>query len=134
MGTRGQQRGKPFFWLAHFSTQYHRVEVELLRVREFTPGDHPFSITDFKRSWATAKKLAAIEDLHFHDLRRTAVTRWIQHGNPIALAGKVAGHSRLETTMRYYTAADTEIVRDFSNRMNTLHNETGDSSEADTIP
>lgn len=50
------------------------------------------------RFFATAKRLAGIEDLHFHDLRRTVVTRWIQQGNPLALAGKLAGHSQLQTS------------------------------------
>jgi integrase len=98
-----------------------RVKLELLRVREFTPGDMPFQFADFKRSWTTAKRIAGIDDLHFHDLRRTAITRWIIQGNPIALAGKIAGHTNIETTMKHYTTADADIVRGFTERMNAKH-------------
>jgi len=110
-----------------------RVEAELVRVREFTMGVRPFPFTDFKRSWATAKKLAGIEDLHFHDLRRTAITRWIKDGHAMAIAGKIAGHSRLETTMKHYTAADAEMVRNLSKQMNDLHKESRGAFDAETI-
>ncbi len=83
-----------------------RAKDELKRIREFTPGEKPFPFADFKRSFATAKRLAGIEDLHFHDLRRTAITRWLQQGTSLAFAGKFAGHSQLQTTMKHYTATD----------------------------
>lgn len=105
-----------------------RSMAELYRVREFTPGDCPFPFSDFKRSWATAKEIAGIEDLHlhlhFHDLRRAAITRWIMQGNPIALAGKIAGHTNLETTMKHYTSADADIVHGFTEKMNAIHLQT----------
>ncbi len=108
-----------------------RAMTELYHVREFTPGDRPFPFLDFKRSWATAKEIAGITDLHFHDLRRTAITRWIMQGNPIALAGKIAGHTNLETTMKHYTSADADIVNGFTEKMNAIHSqaipETADS-------
>ncbi len=104
-----------------FAPLTNRIKDELLRIKPAVDGDRPFPFDDFKRSWATAKRIAGIDDLHFHDLRRTAITRWIRQGNPIALAGKIAGHSRLETTMKHYTAADEEIVRHFAEKMNELH-------------
>ena len=100
-----------------------RVKAELYRVREFTPGDRPFPFADFKRSWATAKQIAGIEDLHFHDLRRSAITRWIMDGNPIALAGKIAGHTNIATTMKHYTSADADIIHSFTEKMNAKHAE-----------
>jgi len=98
-----------------------RVKTELYRVREFTPGEQPFPFTEFKRSWATAKRIAEIEDLHFHDLRRTALTRWQKAGLPIALAGKMAGHTNLQTTMKHYTATDAATASEFAERLNLLH-------------
>ncbi|MEO7673472.1 MAG: site-specific integrase, partial [Pyrinomonadaceae bacterium] len=53
-----------------------RCVVELKRLPSFGIGDVVFPFAEFKRSWKTAKKLAGISDLHFHDLRRTAVTRF----------------------------------------------------------
>jgi integrase len=98
-----------------------RAKDELYKLRAITTTKGPFPFCDFKRSWATAKRIAGVDDLHFHDLRRTAITRWIQQGNPIALAGKIAGHTRLETTMKHYTSADAEIVSGFTQKMNAVH-------------
>ncbi len=100
-----------------------RVKAELVRVREFTPGEMPFPFADFKRSWATAKRIAGIDDLHFHDLRRTALTRWQRYGLPLALAGKMAGHTNLQTTMKHYTATDSDIIRNFAETINSIHAE-----------
>lgn len=106
-----------------------RAKDELCKVREFTFGERPFPVTDIKRSFATAKRLAEIEDLHFHDLRRTAITRWIQQGNPIALAGKLAGHSQLQTTMKHYTSTDADIVREIAEKMNAIHSQLNEKAE-----
>lgn len=98
-----------------------RAMDELNRIRKFTRGEKPFPFAEFKRSFATAKRLAGIDDLHFHDLRRTAITRWLQQGNPLALAGKLAGHSQLQTTMKHYISTDIEMVRGIAEQMNTFH-------------
>lgn len=98
-----------------------RTADELVRIKAFSDSERPFQFANFKRSWRTAKRLAGIEDLRFHDLRRTAITRWIQRGLPIAIAGKIAGHSRLETTMKHYAATDTEMVRDLAADLNRAH-------------
>lgn len=98
-----------------------RAKDELLHVKTFTIGESPFPFTNIKRSFATAKRIAKIDDLHFHDLRRTAITRWIQQGNPIALAGKLAGHSQLQTTMKHYTSTDVEMVREIAEKMNAFY-------------
>lgn len=98
-----------------------RAASELLSIKELTESERPFPFADFKRSWATAKRIAGLEDLHFHDLRRTAITHWIQQGHPIALAGKVAGHSRIETTMKHYTGVDIDTIRRLVDSMNTAN-------------
>jgi integrase len=101
----------------------NRAEVELKKIQKITNDQNPFPFTDIKRSFATAKRIAGIDDLHFHDLRRTAITRWIQQGNPLALAGKLAGHSQLQTTMKHYTSTDAEIVGEFAKKMNVVHSQ-----------
>ncbi len=100
-----------------------RAKTEFEKLREISSSEKPFPFTDIKRSFATAKRIAGIEDLHFHDLRRTAITRWIQHGTPLAFAGKFAGHSQLQTTMKHYTATDANIIQEINERMNTFNSE-----------
>ncbi|HUF04341.1 MAG TPA: site-specific integrase [Aridibacter sp.] len=98
-----------------------RTKTELLGLREISDSVGPFPFADFKRSWATVKEIAGIDDLRFHDLRRTAITKWIMQGNPIAMAGKLAGHTNLDTTLKHYTSSDADIVRSFAEKMNAGH-------------
>jgi integrase len=109
-----------------------RAKVELLRIKEFSSGENPFNFGDFRRSFATAKRLAGIDDLHFHDLRRTAITRWIQEGTPLAFAGKFAGHSQLQTTMKHYTAIDADMARELSEKMNVFHSQRNNKAEIES--
>jgi integrase len=103
-----------------------RAKDELEKLKEISTGANPFPLKDIKRSFATAKKLAKIDDLHFHDLRRTAITRWIQQGTPLALAGKLGGHTQLQTTMKHYTANDAESVKEITERMNNFYAQLND--------
>ncbi len=109
-----------------------RAKAELEQIKEISDGEKPFPFADFKRSFATAKRIAKIDDLHFHDLRRTAITRWIQQGSPIAFAGKLAGHSQLQTTMKHYTSTDAEIVQEITERMNNYHSQTNNNAEIES--
>lgn len=104
-----------------------RARVELEKLRDISPGANPFPLKDIKRSFTTAKRLAGIGDLHFHDLRRTAITRWIQQGTPLALAGKLGGHTQLQTTMKHYTANDAAAVKEITERMNNFYSQLNES-------
>ncbi|MBK9215680.1 MAG: site-specific integrase [Chloracidobacterium sp.] len=100
-----------------------RAKAELENVRSFTPEgeSRPFPFVDFKHGWQTAKRIAGIDDLHFHDLRASAITRWQRDGLPLAFASKIAGHSDTRTTSKFYTSADVEIVRELAETMNRSH-------------
>ncbi len=100
-----------------------RVKDELLDLQPYSNSDRPFPFVEIKRAFNTAKRLAKIEDLHFHDLRRTAVVRWVQNGVPLALAGKIAGHSELQTTMKHYIANDIETVQGVVEKLNAFHSQ-----------
>lgn len=102
-----------------------RVKAELRRIRTFArEGERrPFPFVDFKNSWQTAKRIAGIDDLRFHDLRASAITRWQTDGVPLAIASKIAGHSDTQTTAKYYTSADIEIVQALAEAMNRRHAE-----------
>ncbi|QQS34000.1 MAG: tyrosine-type recombinase/integrase [Acidobacteriota bacterium] len=88
-----------------------RLRDELRRLPTFAASGKVFPFADFKRSWATALRIAGIEGLTFHDLRRTFITRLSVKGVPLAVAGKLAGHSTLATTQKHYVSIDDlEIV------------------------
>ena len=56
---------------------------------------------DIKHSWSTICENAQIKDFRFHDLRHTAITRMVEKGIPLPVVQEIAGHSKIETTMRY---------------------------------
>lgn len=96
-----------------------RAAQELERIRALAPHERPFPMTDFSGSFETACKLAEIEDLQFRDLRTTAITRWQLYGMPLAFAGKMAGHSQLQTTNRHYTMMDEQMVSDAAKKLSS---------------
>jgi integrase len=98
-----------------------RTKVELLLLPSYASTGRVFHFNDFKRSWATANRIAGIEDLGFHDLRRTALTRWLEAGMPLPQVGKIAGHTQLQTTMKHYVAADAERVGHLTHLLNSIH-------------
>lgn len=96
-----------------------RTKAELLSLANFDASGRIFPFNDFKRSWATALRVAGIEGLTFHDLRRTFVTRLQAGGISIGIAAELAGHSRLETTQKHYTSIDNlAVVQDAATKIN----------------
>ncbi|MGB2755698.1 MAG: site-specific integrase [Phycisphaerae bacterium] len=43
----------------------------------------------------------------FHDLRRTCITNWAKH-LPVHVVRKLAGHSDIKTTQRYYLSVQED--------------------------
>lgn len=92
------------------------ISTRLLDVLQNLPNRDPstrvFGVTDtVKRSWATAKRVAGITDLKFHDLRHTCATRLVQAGMPIAEVSRILGHTSVVTTFRYANVDDTTFDR-----------------------
>jgi len=100
-----------------------RTKAELSSLANFDSSGRVFPFNDFKRSWATAVRIAGIEGLTFHDLRRTFVTRLQAGGVSIGIAAELAGHSRLETTQKHYTSTDNaSVVRDAADKIDAANN------------
>lgn len=98
-----------------------RAKAAIEALRPLNQTDGPFPYTDIKRSFATAKRLAGIADLRFHDLRRTAITRWQHQGTPLAVASTLAGHSIIQTTAKHYTSADGSAIQEMNERINAFN-------------
>lgn len=54
-----------------------------------------------KRPWAGVVKLAGLEDVRLHDLRRTLASWMLSDGASLATVGKALGHTQVATTNRY---------------------------------
>lgn len=86
-----------------------RTRAELEAIKPLSEGEGPFPYTDIKRSFATAKRLAGINDLRFHDLRTTAGDRMAKV-YPLSTVAKILGHSQLQTTMRHYVGNELDTI------------------------
>jgi hypothetical protein len=75
-------------------------------------------VAGFKKVWAKALKGAGIEDLHFHDLRHEAGSRWLEAGWPLSHVQRALGHQSAATTSIYLNAGIEEL-RDSMKRFGT---------------
>lgn len=69
-------------------------------------NDPVFGFKSVKRSFATAKRVAAemginLEGFRLYDARHTATTRLVRRGMSLEETGKMMGHSQPKTTWRY---------------------------------
>ena len=84
--------------------------AELRRNARGRISDLVFGNSDFKKAFIGACEEAKLSDLHFHDLRHTAITRWLEKGISPALAMKASGHSQMRTFLRYVNQSSDSVM------------------------
>jgi len=73
-----------------------------------------------KTAWRLACGRAKLVDLHFHDLRREAGSRWMDAGVPLATIQRWLGHHDISQTSTYLSASlggDEQDMRAFEQRI-----------------
>ena len=75
-------------------------------------------VWDFKANyvqltWARNRKRLGLEDIRFHDLRRTFGYNLVRQGRSIYEVSKLLGHSSVVTTERHYAPLLTTDIDDF---------------------
>jgi integrase len=102
-------------WEARSIGMTMRLQDELVRLWKNAPPDPDglvFGIKNtIKRSFATACRLAGVEDFHLHDCRHTATTRMIQAGMAPMEVMKSTGHKQIATFLRYMNTDDQTARR-----------------------
>jgi len=101
--------------LVPMPSRLNKVLAEL-RQNSAKPNSLVFNVGDFKRAWAGAAAAAGLAGLHFHDLRHTGITRWLEKGISIADAMKASGHTQIKTFMRYVNQHESTMTA-FADRM-----------------
>jgi integrase len=95
-----------------------RIKTELQELWEISLKDKEtlvFGITDtIKNGWKILCDVAGIEDLRFHDLRHTCITRLIRAGVPHSEAMKISGHQEMKTFQRYMNLNNESITNSAS--------------------
>ncbi len=92
----------------------HRVCEELKKLCQKSSQGKIFGgLSEVKRSFGTACRLAGIEDLHFHDFRHAFVSRSILAGVPPAVVLKASGHASDEWK-RYLNVKPNQLQNLFS--------------------
>jgi integrase len=108
-----------------FLTERAKIELNRIRSPRATGDSAVFGTKSVKRSFKKALSIAGIADFHFHDLRRTGVSRWQASGVPLAMAQKLAGHNDSKMTARVYTATSDEMHVQFVENLNAYYTTPG---------
>ncbi len=75
-------------------------------IRGHVPGHH---ITDLQRPWRRVRARAGLSDVRIHDLRHTYASSAVARGVSIQMVGKLLGHSKIQSTMRYAHLDDNSV-------------------------
>ncbi len=67
--------------------------------------------SSFKHTWIRAVLAAGIEDLHFHDLRHEATSRFFEKGLNIMEVAAITGHKDLKMLKRYTHLKAEDLAR-----------------------
>jgi integrase len=94
-------------------------------------------ITSIKTAWGAARRRAALTDLHFHDLRREAGSRWLEGGVPLQMIRDWLGHSNIAQTSTYLGSTiqgQHDAMRRFEERRAALERPADESSQQPATP
>ena len=72
-------------------------------------GDGPRSGRRLDYFWKQVRAEAALEDVHLHDLRHTVASLALRQGETVLAIGRLLGHRRPETTLKYIHLADAMV-------------------------
>lgn len=90
--------------------------IELLTKHSATDGRlFPTSANAFRLAWERVKRRAGIADLHFHDLRHEAISRFFEKGLSVPEAALISGHRDLRMLLRYTHPMSEGILRKLDN-------------------
>jgi integrase len=108
-----------------------RAELDVLKEKARGKDDAlVFGITtNIKDAWKAACKDAGLSGVRFHDLRHSAITRWIAAGINPALAMKMSGHDSMTTFQRYLNP-QAYTLREVAEKLHNAHEAEWSKEEA----
>ena len=82
-------------------------------------ADRPLTARWLDFFWNGVRAEADIDDVHLHDLRHTHASLALRHGETVLAIGRLLGHRKPETTLKYTHAADA-MIRDAAEKVGTV--------------
>ena len=82
-----------------------------LYILENTQLPFPMSANAVRLAWDKLKKKRNIKDLHFHDLRHEAISRFFEKGLSIPEVALISGHKDVRMLFRYTHLTAEDILR-----------------------
>lgn len=101
-----------------------RLQIELVSLLESFPqseDDLVFSVSEVRKSFKSACKIASLSDLRFHDLRHVHASILDSLGFSIAAIGKQLGHSSDSRITLRYINRNKEATRQIANVLDEFH-------------
>ena len=71
----------------------------------------PYTPNALKLAWNRLKKKGNIKDLHFHDLRHEAISRFFEKGLSIPEVALISGHKDVRMLFRYTHLKATDVLK-----------------------
>jgi integrase len=97
--------------LTELKAEQRKAKVTDLSPRVFIHDGQ--GIDTIRRPFELAREKAGVKDLHLHDLRHTAITRWAMAGVPIDAIMAAAGHHTLEMHNGYVNLNENHLREAF---------------------
>ena len=73
----------------------------------------PQSENAFRLMWERRKEKVGLADIHFHDTRHEAITRFVNNQKlPVEVLAKVTGHKNIKVLVNTYYNPDVEDIAD----------------------
>ncbi|WP_431197872.1 site-specific integrase [Roseibium album] len=71
----------------------------------------PLTANALRMAWERMPARTDIEDLHFHDLRHEAISRFFEMGLTVPEVASISGHKDMKMLMRYAHADTTRLAK-----------------------
>lgn len=101
-----------------------RALDELAQLKRCHPKSErvlPISPNSLRLAWDRLIRRAGITDLHFHDLRHEAISRFFELGLTVPEVASISGHRDIRMLLRYAHADRNWIIRKFDRTDITRH-------------
>jgi integrase len=93
----------------------NKAALSIINERLEQSGDgRLFKSRDFSCAFENALKRGEIKQARFHDLRRTFATHLMLDGVPISIISRILGHSNIQTTERYLSYGEEDMLKSVS--------------------